>query len=275
MVHREAIQENKFQSLGEIFSCCGLLRSLIRELRCVESKNTPYSMPILTFIEQSNQVSSSEQLLALFERVLREFGIDMFLYSHSLKDGEQGSFHTYPEDWVRRYTDRGYIKRDPTYRLARQMGGVFEWQSVSGLIPLKKEELSLLEEADEAGLRSGITASFHLGYGRKAGFGFASRTRQMLGRNDLSTVYALAGQFQLVFQSLNRRDVEISVRLTDRQTEILHWTAAGKSRAVIAEILHITEHAVDDHLRHIFKKLQCNDRVVAVLKAVQMGLIAL
>ncbi|WP_246161897.1 response regulator transcription factor [Segnochrobactrum spirostomi] len=65
------------------------------------------------------------------------------------------------------------------------------------------------------------------------------------------------------------------VLLSDRQTEVLKWAAAGKSRGVTADIMNISEAAVDDHFRRIFKKLNCNDKVVAVLRAMSSGIIHL
>ena len=56
---------------------------------------------------------------------------------------------------------------------------------------------------------------------------------------------------------------------------MLQWAAAGKSRSAIGEIMGISDDTVDDHFRQIFRKLQCNDRVVAVLRAVQMGAISI
>jgi DNA-binding NarL/FixJ family response regulator len=35
----------------------------------------------------------------------------------------------------------------------------------------------------------------------------------------------------------------------------------------------ISEDTVDHHFRHVFRKLVCNDRTVAVLKAIQYGLV--
>ena len=63
--------------------------------------------------------------------------------------------------------------------------------------------------------------------------------------------------------------------LTKRQREVLCWIAAGKSNWDIGQILSISEHGVDFHVRNIFKKLGVNSRVVAVARASQLGLFAL
>ena len=46
-------------------------------------------------------------------------------------------------------------------------------------------------------------------------------------------------------------------------------------KSEVAERLAISEDTVDDHMRQIFRKLRCNDKVVAVLRAVQIGAISI
>jgi len=59
--------------------------------------------------------------------------------------------------------------------------------------------------------------------------------------------------------------------LTKRESEVLLWCSRGKSNWEIGKILSISEHGAEFHLRNIFKKLDTNSRVVAVVKAVQKG----
>jgi DNA-binding CsgD family transcriptional regulator len=132
-----------------------------------------------------------------------------------------------------------------------------------------------MNEAKDAGLKSGAAASIHLGYGNLAGVAFVSTNRHCFGRDHLSQFYAMAGQFQLVYTSLSADPEQPPIRLSARQKEVLRWTATGKTRVDIADIMGITEDTVDDHLRQIFRKLRCNDKVVAVLRAVQIGAISI
>ena len=62
-------------------------------------------------------------------------------------------------------------------------------------------------------------------------------------------------------------------QLTPRQREILAWVARGKSNSVIGEILGISGHTVDTHMRRIFEKLETTDRIVASIRAIQLGLV--
>lgn len=61
--------------------------------------------------------------------------------------------------------------------------------------------------------------------------------------------------------------------LTKRESEVLLWCGRGKSNWEIGKILSISEHGAEFHLRNVFKKLETHSRVVAVVKAMQLGLI--
>jgi len=62
--------------------------------------------------------------------------------------------------------------------------------------------------------------------------------------------------------------------LSSREAEILAWVARGKSNVAIAEILGISAHTVDAHLRRIYLKLGVYDRMSAALRGLGFGLIA-
>lgn len=61
--------------------------------------------------------------------------------------------------------------------------------------------------------------------------------------------------------------------LSSREAEILTWVARGKSNVSIAEILGISAHTVDAHLRRIYLKLGVYDRMSAALRGLGFGLI--
>jgi DNA-binding CsgD family transcriptional regulator len=62
--------------------------------------------------------------------------------------------------------------------------------------------------------------------------------------------------------------------LSLRELEILNWLARGKTNASIGEILGISGHTVEAHLRRIYLKLDVCDRVSAALRGLGFGLIA-
>jgi LuxR family transcriptional regulator/LuxR family quorum-sensing system transcriptional regulator CciR len=61
--------------------------------------------------------------------------------------------------------------------------------------------------------------------------------------------------------------------LSSREAEVLTWVARGKTNASIGDILGISAHTVDAHLRRIYMKLGVFDRISAALRALGFGLL--
>lgn len=62
-----------------------------------------------------------------------------------------------------------------------------------------------------------------------------------------------------------------SVKLTEREREILSLVAAGHSNKLIARELKITEGTVKVHVKHLLRKLDLGSRVEAAVWAVRQG----
>lgn len=61
-------------------------------------------------------------------------------------------------------------------------------------------------------------------------------------------------------------------KLTARETEVLKWSAMGKTASEIAAILCLSERTVGFHISSTFKKLGVHNKIQAVLSASKAGL---
>ena len=91
---------------------------------------------------------------------------------------------------------------------------------------------------------------------------------------------AVLNEFQWVCQLAHLRYCALLVptlgplpELSGRETEVLAWVARGKSNNLIGEILGISTHTVDAHLRRIYLKLGVFDRISAAVRGLGVGLI--
>lgn len=64
-----------------------------------------------------------------------------------------------------------------------------------------------------------------------------------------------------------------AVKLTRKETEVLQWSAAGKSSWEISQIINCSEAGVNYHFGNIRRKFGVNSRWTAALKALELGLI--
>jgi DNA-binding CsgD family transcriptional regulator len=64
-------------------------------------------------------------------------------------------------------------------------------------------------------------------------------------------------------------------RLTQREIEILKWWAAGKTSDEIALIVNCSKSNIKFHVNNIYLKLCANTKILAVTKAIRLGLVPL
>lgn len=63
-------------------------------------------------------------------------------------------------------------------------------------------------------------------------------------------------------------------RLTPREREVLQWTREGKSAWAVGQILSMSEHTVNYHLRNAMRKLGAvSGKHMAILRAIALGLL--
>ena len=67
------------------------------------------------------------------------------------------------------------------------------------------------------------------------------------------------------------RVVDLTERLTPRETDVMQAAARGKTNREIAEELRMSEHTVKQHLKQVFGKLHVSSRVELVLRVARSG----
>ncbi|WP_236236954.1 helix-turn-helix domain-containing protein [Pseudomonas faucium] len=68
--------------------------------------------------------------------------------------------------------------------------------------------------------------------------------------------------------------VDVPVRLTPREQQVLVWCAYGKSSWEIGQILQCKESTVNFHVSNILRKFAVPTRIAAVIKAIRYGMLA-
>jgi DNA-binding CsgD family transcriptional regulator len=61
--------------------------------------------------------------------------------------------------------------------------------------------------------------------------------------------------------------------LSTRETEVLRWSAEGKTAEDIGLILHLTERTVNFHIANAIKKMGASNKISAVVQAVLSGVL--
>jgi DNA-binding NarL/FixJ family response regulator len=77
---------------------------------------------------------------------------------------------------------------------------------------------------------------------------------------------------QILVQSVRGQDERPISKLTERELDVLRLMAAGHKNEEIAGLLFVTTQTVKNHISSIFRKLEVDSRVEAVLYAINEGL---
>lgn len=236
------------------------------------------------FIERTNKSCSIEELYSHFGDALNTFGYDRFCYSlitdhDSLNlPAGHGLLRNYPESWMKHYVSSEYVGRDPVPLHCFQTIRPFTWDHVTKTQKISKLQKRIMDEANEAKLLDGMAIPMHGIKGELSGVGLASSFGGVeFSENQIAKIRTLCFQFHMSYTELLKTRENTAnannVFLTDREREVLLWASEGKSDAAIAEILGISYSTVRFHLNNTYTKLDANERIFAVTKAIRLGLI--
>lgn len=240
-------------------------------------------MRIRDFIERSNRATSKRELFGLLEQAALDEGFDSFAYGMfgpdrspaSVEDRSHVMKLNFPEDWVAHYFEQGYQDHDPVVAYIPASLMSFTWDEIPARFDLRPKQRRVLAEARDAGLKRGVSCPVHGPRGSVAILSFASSDDGIDPRAHIARLQPISAQFHLAHSELIEapRPEGPMVELTARERECLAWVAQGKSSWDIGQILGITEFTVSYHVKKAMRKLGSGSRIVAVVKAIRLGLI--
>jgi DNA-binding CsgD family transcriptional regulator len=235
------------------------------------------------FIEVSLSCKSRDELFTRFREAMNELGFDRVIVSLMTDhtrfglNARHGIFGNYPEDWMRHYVASGYEEQDPVRQWVVTADRPFTWRDPVRARTLSRVQQDVLAQAEDAGLKDGVGIPLRGAHGALAGIGAASSSGQLeLTAPTLSRANLLAQQFYVAYllQHATRPALE-PVILSVHEREVLKWTAEGKSKREIADILGVSRHTVDYHCRRLFERLDVPNVTAALMRAVQLGALQL
>lgn len=130
------------------------------------------------------------------------------------------------------------------------------------------------------GYRTGVAMAMHLDSGRHFLFG-VDRIDPL--PEDETQLTRLVADLQLLAIFAQETAARIlapepenhfpAAMLSRRELDVLQWVRDGKSNWMIGQLMSISEHTVDHHLRQAMRKLNTSSRHVAALRALELKLI--
>ena len=228
------------------------------------------------FIERTRHAMTTEAVRCLFADALKDEGFENLVFASTRNGGlHQIVWAEFPAGYVEAYRDHGWDRIDPVMERAQRARRPFAWAEVTQPSVLTAAQRTFLEDCRAIGVHSGLTVPLHAP-GRQVDLVSVSlRHEQEAPSARVPFIYALAAQAWLRHGELAAPSTAEAPVLSCRELEILKWAKDGKTNWEIGRILSISEKTVEFHLARIMQKLDASNRIVAVVIAIQHGLLTL
>ena len=177
---------------------------------------------------------------------------------------------SYPLAWQEIYQAKGYLSRNPVRQRTEISSVPFQWSTLEKTLPKQDRELFL--DCRDCGMRDGYVVPVHGPWGQAVAIGFACQSLEAINNPGKTILQLLAHKLYHLFMPLQTQK---PLSLTARERQILLLLAHGRQNPDIADKLSISDHAVEWHLKNIYRKLEVNNRTAAVIKSIQLGLLEL
>lgn len=179
----------------------------------------------------------------------------------------------FSREWLDCYDREDFRASDPIPSRVMKHGAMMTWQEAELAAPNSPANEAYFTAMREHGLVHGFGIPLFGPRGRDAyaAFDFDKPVTEVQADN-LGTVRSVSqAGHQRVCVLLDQ--TQSVPQLSERELEVLAWTARGKSLTTIATILELSPDTVKTYLKRIYAKLEVSDRVGAVVKALRMGLV--
>jgi len=234
------------------------------------------------YVQTANAAKTTTELFEIFKSAMASYGFDKIMFAlltdHNdigLKGGG-GIIQNYPEDWMRHYFENSFDKLDPVVTYGVHQSEAFTWEEIPKQVLLTAAQKKILNMGIESGLNNGVGIPLRGSKNQLAGISLATAEKKDASFYNSDVITAFCNHFYVAFKRLHEsKNINPkNIVLTNREREILTWAAKGKTDEEIARILAITRHTVNMHLRNIYSKIDANNRILAVVKALNFGLIS-
>ncbi|MBS4718222.1 autoinducer binding domain-containing protein [Aeromonas dhakensis] len=218
---------------------------------------------------------SKAEVLDKIDNACKALGFEYYAYGQRqplpLTKPKIIMINNYSNAWQQRYQSRNYLSFDPSIQACITGKGPIVWSH-----DLFKAAPEIWEEAQVHGLRVGWAQGIMDRSGYVGMLTLARSTDPLLPAELDAKQMQLRWLSQLIhlllspFLSLS----EMEARLTEREAEVLRWTAEGKTSADISTILQISDNTVNFHIKNALNKLGSSNKTAATVKAALLGYLA-
>jgi len=228
--------------------------------------------------EQLQQLLNETNHQRMFDQaasLVQQLGMEYFSFTTHIHTASQQptlkTYNNYPTAWNERYQRCNYLNIDPIVAHCHTSLLPILWDDDTF-----RQTPEFWEQARLHGLRYGWSQSAH-GLHQNESILSVVRSNTPVDTNEFyntagNTIWLCNVMHTLV---LNRQSTSPTpcFHLSARETEVLKWSAAGKTAAECARILALSQSTVNFHIRSIITKLNTSNKAGAIAIAALSGLL--
>ncbi|WDY58765.1 autoinducer binding domain-containing protein [Pseudomonas sp. PSKL.D1] len=181
-------------------------------------------------------------------------------------------YSNYSAAWVERYQHEDFYKQDSAACVSHTTTMPVLWTD-----DLYREAPDYRQEACQHGLRHGWTQSLHDMQHHESQLSIA----RPFGEVSIHELYEKGCKVQWLCHTLHAIISEYHLnslcpstpKFTERELDVLKWSADGKTAAVIARILSLSPSTVNFHIRSVITKTNASNKAGAIAIAAMRGLL--
>lgn len=217
---------------------------------------------------------SPRRLFNLAVHLTQELGMDYLGLKLRIQVATQTPrlflYSNYPNEWIERYQRDDFYRQDPAAAHSHGSTLPILWTD-----ELYAEAPQFRETACKHGLCHGWTQSVHDLQHNESQLSVARQTPKI----STTELYDKAGSVQWLCHTLHAVLSEHHLeeicpntpKMSERELEVLKWSAAGKTAADVACILSLSQSTVNFHIRSVITKTNAANKAGAIAIAAMRG----
>jgi LuxR family quorum sensing-dependent transcriptional regulator len=245
----------------------------------MRSENFDSAKKAFAFIETLDGLETIDDVIGALEASLGLFGFENFILTglpHPQQRFEQMVvLRKWPMGWFEIYAGEDYVRVDPVIRMCRNTLYPFEWSEAPYDAETEPRAAEVMNRATEFKMPRGFCLPIHGLSGYEACLSMSGVHLDLDARTKPAIHLMALYAFERVRQIVGPDRFNGDNPLTQREQEVLQWTAVGKPASEVGEILSISKRTVDEYSVRAARKLRAQNKTHAVVKALQHRLIKL
>lgn len=247
-------------------------RSAVIDPRAIDPARSAFDL-----LDDFDHLTTREDVTDRLAATFASFGFSTFLIAGVPEPPYRLEPHIilngWPAEFAEHYTRENYYQDDPIAAWCRRTTDPFEWSEARYDVSTLPRAAELMKMAADFGMRQGFCVPIRRGNGFQACVTMAGEQPDLTPRAKRAVHLISLYAHKKAVSVLGTHQGQPSVQhlLTQREREVLLWSAQGKSSWEISVILGVSERTVNWFIANASRKLDAVNRTQAVVNAIRSG----